>query len=142
MNTSIRVALILMLAFFTAYGHAAARSPEDAQLLRLAGAWHVVGRMAEERVAYVATASYSVARRYLRFDLTRDGSQPGPPLTWIFGFDAHRGSFVCFEIGADGCALGPMAVRFSERADGIVDVEIEPEASAGAPSRRLELRRA
>jgi hypothetical protein len=141
MNTSIRVALILMLAFFTAYGHAVARSPEDAQLARLAGTWQIVGRMAEEQVSYVASASYSIARRYLRFDLRRDGPQSGPPLTWIFGFDAHRDSFVCFEIGADNRARGPLVARFSEHTDGVVGVEIDAEASATAPS-RLELRRA
>lgn len=141
MNTSIRVALILLLAFCTAYGQAAARSPEDAQLARLAGTWQVVGRMAEEQVAYVAEATYSVARRYLRFDLTRAADQGGPSLTWIFGFDAHRGSFVCFEIGADLRTRGPLVARFIERADGSVGIEIDDEASAGKAS-RVELHRA
>jgi hypothetical protein len=141
MNTSIRVALILMLALFTAYAHAATRSPEDTQLARLAGAWQIVTHIADERISYAASASYSVARRYLRFDLTRDAAQPGPPVTWIFGFDAHSESFVCFEIGADDRTRGPLVTRFVEGTDGVVAVEIEGETPQSAPA-RFELHRA
>lgn len=140
MNTSIRVALIMVLAVCAAYAHAAAQSPEDAQLARLAGTWQVVGRMAEEQVSYVASASYSIARRYLRLDLTRGGRQQDASLTWIFGFDAHRDSFVCFEIDADERTRGPLVARFSEQANGVVGVEIDAEAPEGQPS-RFELRR-
>lgn len=140
MNITIRVAIILALALFSAYAQAAARSPEETHLARLAGTWQVIGRIGEEQVSYAATASYSVTRKFLRVDL---GAAPRaqPSLTWIVGFDAHRDTFVCFEIDAASRTRGPFVTTFTDARDGGFNVELRRDVEDAATTARVSLRR-
>lgn len=138
MHTTIRVAIILALALFSAYAQLAARSPEQSHLAHLAGSWQVVGRIGEEQVSYAAKATYSAARRFLRVDLG-DAARGPPSLTWIVGFDAHRDAFVCFEVCADSSTQGPFVAEFTDAADGSVSCVLR-RADAGAAT-QVSLRR-
>jgi hypothetical protein len=113
MNTSIRVAIIIALAFFTAYAQAAARSPQETHLAQLSGTWQVVTQIGDERLAFAATATYSAARHYLRFDLHDVRAGPVPRVTWIIGFDAHQGEYVCYAIDDEQRTRGPLLTRFA-----------------------------
>lgn len=113
MNTSIRVAIIIALAFFTAYAQAAAKSPHETHLAQLSGTWQVVTQIGEERLAFAASATYSAARHYLRFDLHDPRGGSSPRMTWIIGFDAHQSEYVCYAIDDEQRTRGPLLTRFS-----------------------------
>jgi hypothetical protein len=113
MNTSIRVAIIIALAFFTAYAQAAAKSPHETHLAHLSGSWQIVSQIGEERLTFAASASYSAALHYLRIDLHDPGGGEIPRLTWIIGFDAHQSEYVCYSIDAAQRTRGPLVTRFA-----------------------------
>ena len=140
MNTTIRVAIILALALFSAYAQAAACSPEESHLARLAGTWQVIGRIGDEQVCYAATATYSAARKFLRFDLG-EAPRASPALTWIVGFDAHRDAFVCFEIDADSRTRGPFVTTFADARDGGFTVEMRRARDSDETAAQVSLRR-
>jgi hypothetical protein len=113
MNTSIRVAIIVALAFFTAYAQAAAKSPHESHLAHLSGSWQVVSQIGEERLKFAASATYSAARQYLRIDLHDPSGGGLPRLTLIIGFDAHQNEYVCYSIDAAQRTRGPLVTRFA-----------------------------
>jgi hypothetical protein len=134
MNTSIRVAIIIALAFFTAYAQAAAKSPHETHLAHLSGSWQIVSQLGDERLAYAATASYSAARHYLRVDLHDPRGGANPRLTWIIGYDKHNGEYVCYSIDDEQRTRGPLYTRFAALANDTWQVSMHGKTDARADS--------
>lgn len=109
MSTSVKLLVIVLLTLVTAYAHVAAASPNDTQLQRLEGTWHVVARIGEQEIRYAATATLKLAGQVLRFDLAPSGAVQQARTTLLLAPDTHNGEMLCFAIDAADQARGPFA---------------------------------
>lgn len=107
MSTSVKLLVIVLLTLVTAYAHVAAASPNDTQLQRLQGTWHVVGRIGEQEIRYAATATLKFAGQMLRFDLAEAGA--AGRTTLLLAPDTHHGEMLCFAIDDADQTRGPFA---------------------------------
>lgn len=131
MCTSVKLLVIVLLTLVTAYAHVAAAAPNDSQLQRLEGTWHVVGRIGEQEIRYAATATLKLAGQVLRLDLSEPRS--AARTTLLLSPDTHNGEMLCFAIDAADETRGPFAA--SLRPLSIETWSIEMRAVEGSSER-------